>query len=335
MLCRVADSLFWMSRYIERAENTVRLVDVMHQTILETEHSDDGSSYAHWEPTLLTLGEKKAYDDLYEVKSSHNVTEFLTFNPQNPSSVFSCISSARENARTVRDQISTEMWETLNRLYLFVKRADAEKVCSEADFDFFEDIKDFAHLFRGILESTFPQDIGYEYVVCGREIERAAKTCQILDTMRFTSLDVEEPDDALDAVQFAAILRSCTGFEAFHHEHGSDLDAVPVRQFLLLSRLFPRSALFCIKRLQTAMHSISGCPITYFSNEPERLTGRLVSRLNYALSQDVEGTAGDELIDDIERELNAIAIAFSRQYMRAEIYDTEKKPVMSQSQSQG
>ncbi len=296
---------------------------------------DDGSSYAHWEPTLLTLGEKTAFDALYDVKSSYNVTEFLTFNSKNPSSVFSCIASARENARTVRDQISTEMWETLNRLYLFIKRADAKKVCSEADFDFFEDIKDFAHLFRGILESTFPQDLGYEYVVCGREIERAAKTCQILDTKRFTAIDVEEPDDALDAVQFAAILRSCTGFEAFHHEHGSDLDAVPVRQFLLLSRLFPRSALFCIKRLQTAMHAISGCPITYFSNEPERLTGRLVSHLNYALAVDVEGLAGDQLIDEIETELGEIAVAFSRQYMRAEIYDTEEQLQTSQSQSQG
>ncbi len=321
MLCRVADSLFWMSRYIERAENTVRLVDVMHQTILDSDHGNDDAGYAHWEPTLLTLGDKDAYDALYPERSSFNVTEFLTFNRDNPSSVFSCIASARENARTVRDQISTEMWETLNKLYLFVKNADATQVCSESDFDFFECIKEFAHLFRGILESTFPQDLGYEYVVCGREIERAAKTCQILDTKRFAVNGDEELDDALDAVQFAAILRSCTGFEAFHHEHGSDLDAVPVRQFLLLSRLFPRSALFSIKRLQTAMHAISSCPITYFSNEPERLTGRLVSRLNYALAIDVEGEAGDKLIDEIEAELENIAIAFSRQYMRAEIYD--------------
>jgi len=330
MLCRVADSLFWMSRYIERAENTVRLVDVMHQTILESEHSNDDSGYAHWEPTLLTLDEKDSYEALYPKRSSFNVTEFLTFNERNPSSVLSCITSARENARTVRDQISTEMWETLNKLYLFIKRADSQMVCSESDFEFFAQIKEYSHLFRGILESTFPQDLGYEYVVCGREIERAAKTCQILDTKRFTSSFTGEPDDALDAVQFAAMLRSCTGFEAFHHEHGSDLDAVPVRQFLLLSHKFPRSALFCIRRLQAAMHAISNCSITHFSNEPERLTGRLVSRLSYALAVDVEGESGDRMIDEIEAELENIAIAFSRHYMRAEIHD----PVIEATQSQ-
>lgn len=319
-----------MSRYIERAENTVRLVDVMHQTILESEHSNDDSGYAHWEPTLLTLDEKDSYEALYPKRSSFNVTEFLTFNEQNPSSVLSCITSARENARTVRDQISTEMWETLNKLYLFIKQADSQMVCSESDFDFFARIKEYSHLFRGILESTFPQDLGYEYVVCGREIERAAKTCQILDTKRFMSSSTGELDDALDAVQFAAMLRSCTGFEAFHHEHGSDLDAVPVRQFLLLSRKFPRSALFCIKRLQIAMHAISNCSITHFSNEPERLTGRLVSRLNYALAIDVEGESGDRLIDEIETELENIAIAFSRQYMRAEIHD----PAIEATQTQ-
>lgn len=330
MLCRVADSLFWMSRYIERAENTVRLVDVTHQTLLETEHSNEDKGYSHWEPTLLTLGEKASYDALYKKRSSFNVTEFLTFNPKNPSSVYSCIASARENARTIRDQISTEMWETLNKLYLFIKRADAPKVCAEFDFEFFARIKEFAHLFRGILESTFPQDIGYEYVVCGREIERAAKTCQILDTKRHMPSMIDKLDDALDAVQFAAILRSCTGFEAFHHEHGSDLDATPVREFLLISRKFPRSALFCIKRLQLAMHAISGCPISHFSNTSERLTGRLVSRLNYALSEDFEGKNGDLIIDEIKAELEEIAIAFSRQYMAAEIYD----PVIEETQSQ-
>ena len=126
MLCRVADSLFWMSRYIERAENTVRLVDVTHQTLLESEHSNEESGFKHWLPTLETLEDLALYEELYEDHSSSTVTEFLTFNPKNPSSVFSSIASARENARMVRDQISTEMWESLNKLYLYIQRADVE-----------------------------------------------------------------------------------------------------------------------------------------------------------------------------------------------------------------
>lgn len=329
MLCRVADSLFWMSRYIERAENTVRLVDVTHQILLESEHSDEGLGYRHWLPSLKTLGEQKAFEELYEKKSSFNVTEFLTFSRENPSSVASCIAAARENARTVRDQISTEMWEALNTLYLFVKKADAKSICDDLDFDFFARIKEFSHLFRGIIESTFPHGLGYEYVVSGREIERAAKTCQILDAKRFMPQMGDTQDDALDAAQYAAILRSCTGFEAFHHEHGSDIDAVPVRQFLLLSRLFPRSALYCVGRLQRSLHAISGCPISQYSNDAERLTGRLASQLNYAAPTDLEGEKGDTFIDQIESQLTEIANAFSLQYMGAAIYD----PAPKQSQS--
>lgn len=321
MLCRVADSLFWMSRYIERAENTVRLLDVTHQTLLDSEHSNEEVNFKHWVPTLETLGDMGAYTGLYEERSSRTVTEFLTFNPSNPSSVFGCISNARENARMIRDQVSSEMWEALNKLYLFIKGADAERICGEFDFAFFAQIKDYSHLFRGIIESTFPHGLGYEYVVCGREIERAIKTCQILGTKHFMPSLADSPDDALDAAQYAAILRSSTGFEAFHHEHGSDLDSLPVRQFLLLSRIFPRSALFCVQRLQSAMHAISNCPTSYYSNEAERLTGRLVANLNYAVSEDLREEKGDALIGKIQIDLEEIATAFSLQYMGVAIYD--------------
>jgi uncharacterized alpha-E superfamily protein len=310
-----------MSRYIERAENTIRLVDVTHQTILESEHSNEELDFKHWIPTLETLGDLELYKDHYKKRSSRTVTEFLIFDPSNSSSVFSSISSARENARMIRDQISTEMWEALNKLYLFIKRADSGKVCSELDFSFFAQIKDFSHLFRGIIESTFPHDLGYDYVVCGREIERAIKTCQILGTKKYMPSMADSPDDALDAAQYAAILRSTTGFEAFHHEHGSDLDRLPVQKFLLLSRIFPRSALYCIQRLQNAMHAISGCPTTYYSNEAERLTGRLVANLNYAVDADLRGEKGDTMIHDIQVNLEEIATAFSLQYMGVKIYD--------------
>ena len=321
MLCRVADSLFWLSRYIERAENTVRLVDVNHQTLLESEHNDEDVGYKHWEPSLFALKDLELFNALYTQKSSYNVTEFLTFNRQNPSSVQSCIAAARENARAIRDQISTEMWETLNKLYLFIKNSPAEDICGKIEFDFFARIKDFCHLLRGLIESTFPREIGYEYLVCGREMERADKTCRILDTKRHMPTILNAYEDALDSAQYAAILRSCTALEAFSQEYGSDLDAVPVRRFLLLSRTFPRSVLFCVQTLQRSMHAISGCPLSQYSNEAERLTGKLVSRLNYANTEDIEGDACEPLIDEIEALLQRIAAEFSRQYMGAEFWD--------------
>lgn len=333
MLCRVADSLFWMSRYIERAENTVRLVDVTHQTLLESEHSDDDIGYSHWRPILLSLGDQALYDTLYQEKSSYNATEFLTFNRENPSSVFSCIAAARENARTIRDQISTEMWETLNRLYLFIKTTDAEEVCGEVNFGFFNTIKEFTLLFQGIFESTFPHGLGYEYIICAREIERADKTCRILETKIHLTKQGAALDEAIDSAHYGAILRACSGYEAYHQEFKADFEGHLVKRFLLLSRTFPRSALFCIQRLQRSMHAISGCPITHFSNESERLVGQLVSKLNYTSPRDVEGEKGDAMIQDIEDSLAAIAVEMSDQYMGGDIYDPIAELTQTQSQS--
>lgn len=321
MLCRVADSLFWMSRYIERAENTVRLVDVTLQTILESEHGSEEISFTHWKPILTALGDIELFEAQHLVKSSRAVTDFLTFSQENPSSVFSCISFARENARMIRDQISSEMWETINRMYLFLKNTDAEKVCSELNFDFFQKIKEFSLLFQGITEATFPHQIGYEFIICGRQLERADKTCRILDSKRHMRSNNADENDALDAFQWAALLRGCSAFEAYHRIYASQIKGDHVRDLLMLSRTFPRSVLFCVGKLQLAMHAISKCPITYFSNEAERKMGILISRLNYAGKTDLRDQKADELIEAIEDALAEIAVELSDRYMFMEIVD--------------
>lgn len=335
MLCRVADSLFWMSRYIERAENTVRLVDVTLQTLLESEHTSEEISYSHWKPILSSLDDQALFESLYERRDSHNVTDFLTFSRDNPSSVFSCIAAARENARMIRDQISSEMWETINRLYLFLKRADAEEVCREINFEFYRRIKEFSLLFQGITETTFPHKLGYEFIVCGYQIERADKTCRILDTKRYMDGAPDDGEDrALDAAQWSALLKGCSAFEAYHHEFASDVSAAHVRRFLLLSRDFPRSALYCISRLQHAIHAISRCPITHFSNEAERLTGKLISQLKYATPRDLEGEEAAAMIEMIEAALGDIAVELSNSYMFSKIVDPAAEAESEQRQVQ-
>lgn len=321
MLCRVADSLFWMSRYIERAENTVRLVDVTLQSLLESEHDNEEISYRHWTPILTSLGDLGLFESQHPGKSSREVTDFLTFSRNNTSSVFSCIASARENARMIRDQISSEMWETINRMYLFLKNTDAEKVCNDLSFDFFRQIKEFSLLFQGITEATFPHQRGYEFIICGRQIERADKTCRILDTKRHMRTPNQSDNDALDTAQWAALLKACSAFEAYHRIYVSEITGDHVRNMLMLSRHFPRSVLFCINKLQLAMHAISKCPITYYSNEAERRIGMLISRLNYANNQDLGHDKADKLIEDIEDALAEIAVELSKRYMLAEIHD--------------
>ena len=321
MLCRVADSLFWMSRYIERAENTVRLVDVTLHSLLETAESSDEMSYKHWSPILESLGDHELFESVFPEKTRNNVTYFLTFSEDNPSSVFNSISYARENARMVRDQISVEMWETINRLYLFLKKTNAEKVCSELNFDFFQKIKEYTLLFQGIKEVTFTHKLGYEFLSCGYYIERADKACRILDTKRFMGKFNSKNDEAINSAQWAAILRASSGYEAYFQEFVKRDNKNAVTCFLLLSRDFPRSVLFCVSRLQNAIHAISGCPVSHYSNEVERKVGMLISQLKYTDPASLDSENTQKLIESIEDQLAAIAIELSDQYMFSEISD--------------
>ncbi|MDQ8187233.1 alpha-E domain-containing protein [Pelagicoccus sp. SDUM812002] len=321
MLCRVADSLFWMARYIERAENTVRLVDVTLQTLLESEHSPDEDQYKNWSPILASLGDQALFESLYEDKSSSNITDFLIFSRENPSSVLQCISAARENARMIRDQISSEMWEVINRTYLWLKKQDPQKVCVEADYEFFQHIKEFSQLFQGLVDTTFPHQIGFEFVKIGANLERADKTCRILDAKRYMLQDSPAKDDALDNAQWAAILRGCSAHEAYRRVYVADIEGDTVRDFLLRSRDFPRSVLYCLTRTQLALHAISKCPTTHFSNEAERRLGQLIAKLNYANPNDLNGKEAHKLIESIENDLGEIAVQINERYMFSEIVD--------------
>lgn len=321
MLCRVADSLFWMARYIERAENTVRLVDVTLQTLLESDHSSHEDNYAHWQPILASLGDQALFESLYDETSSVNITDFLTFNPDNPSSVYSCIAAARENARMIRDQISSEMWEVINRAYLYIRKQDRQRICLEADYAFFQRIKEFSQLFQGLTDTTFPHQLGFEFIICGAEIERADKVCRIIDTKRFMNQSRSELDDTLNNAQWAAILRGCSAHEAYRRVFVSDIQGASVKEFLLLSKTFPRAVLYCLIRLQAAMHAISKCPTTHYSNEAERAVGKLIAKLNYSNASDLEGEKTDTLIEEIENELGEIAVQLSKRYMFSEIVD--------------
>ena len=329
MLCRVADSIFWMSRYIERAENTVRLVDVTLHSIMVTASSSDDSGFKHWLPVLETLGDRELFDATDVTKTSSSVTRFLIFSKQNPSSVVNCISYARENARMIRDQISVEMWETINRLYLFLKQTDADLVCSELDFDFFQKIKEYTLLFQGIKEATFNHKLGYEFLACGYYLERADKTCCILDAKRYMNKINSRKDNAVDSVQWTAILKATSGYDAYFQEYVKPGDQKSVSQFLLLSRDFPRSVLFCLSRLQAAIHAISDCPLSHYSNEVERQTGMLISQLKYIEPESLDQKHTKKLIKSIQKQLASIAIELSDLYMFSAISDPSVELVES------
>src|SRR5690606_16306834 len=154
MLSRVANSLYWMSRYVERAENTIRLVDVNLQLLLDIRNLDDRSVAAYWEPIVQSAGDDELFAQLYPQATGPSVTEFLVFQPANPNSVASSITQARENARMVRDQVSAEVWEELNQLYLFLRSPRAREIWRSSPHDFFNQVKASSLQLHGLTDTT-------------------------------------------------------------------------------------------------------------------------------------------------------------------------------------
>ena len=181
MLSRVAHSLYWMSRYIERAENIARLLEVNLQFSIDFRGYDDAHLREHWGSILASSGDLETFEKRYEVADSRSVTEFFAFDLKNENSILSCVFAARENARMIRDQISVEMWETINELYLFLKSRSTADVWAAGPYEFFQDIKRNSHLFQGLTDSTYSRSEGWEFIQFGKFVERAHKTTRILD----------------------------------------------------------------------------------------------------------------------------------------------------------
>lgn len=316
MLSRVADSLYWMSRYIERAENIARLLDVNLQLLLDFEALDDAKLKEHWEPIIRAAGEEELFYELYDQADSQSVTDFLTFDRNNPSSVISCMFAARENARMIRDQISTEMWQSLNAAYLFLKSNNAKMVWDSGPYEFYKQIQDYSHLFAGMADSTFPHTEGFYFMQVGKFLERADKTSRILDIKYHILLSsVEEVGGAVDAVQWGALLRSCSAFEAYHSLYVSSVNPLKVSDFLIFNQDFPRSIMFCARHLDSNLHRISGCNPGFYSNDVERTSGRLVSDLTYGNIDDAFQFGLHEYLGQLQDRFTGIGKAMFENYM--------------------
>jgi uncharacterized alpha-E superfamily protein len=333
MLARVADSLFWMSRYIERAENTVRLLDVNIQLLLESETQDEDSIEAHWKPILLSLGDWELYLKLYPERNTHSVMDFLTYDARNTSSIWSCVTAARENARMIRDQITNDMWAVINDLYYFLKSQNAEKIWWDGISEFHTRIREFALLFQGVTESTYLHRVGYQFINIGLTLERADKTGRILDAKHYMQLPATSSEGGVaDTAQWLSVLRACGGLDAYHQVYVMDVLPEQVVEFLVLSREFPRSILYSLTRLQDFMHGISKCPSSHFSNEAEQICGRLIMDLNYMSIRDIKMDKLHELLSRIQDQIAQIAIALNARYMFFPIVDSAEE-ILTQAQS--
>lgn len=314
MLSRVANSLFWLSRYLERADNTARLVDVNLQLLLDHGALDDSALSGYWLPIIQSTGDEELFSQLHPKLTGEKVTEFLVFQKENGNSIVSSIALARENARMVRDQITVDFWEELNNLYLFLHSGSARKQWRKSPFDFFQQIKNASLLLQGLTDSAIMRNEGWYFVQTGRYLERADKISRILD-VRHALVSTGATAAATDALAWAAVLRSCSAWDAYKSVHGAEILPTLVTEFLMLSDDFPRSVRFCVQELNTALRRISGVAEGRFCNEAEKLAGRLLAELQFSNVGDILGVGLHDFIDQLQVQLNAIGGALFQAYI--------------------
>lgn len=308
MLSRVAQSLYWLSRYIERAENLARLVDVnRHQALEAPRGSSAEVTEDPWMAVLYATGSQPAFTDPKKKDKDLDLGRFITLEPTYPDSIRGCLAQARENARMVRDQISEEMWLELNRSYLFFQSSEAEYEWSIDAESLHQRVIEFSLLFQGLTDSTIHHAEGWQFIKLGKYLERADKTSRILDILTFLT----EPASS----QCAAVLRSCSALSAFREEYRGDITLEKVASFLLFSQKFPRSVRFCLRSMDELLHAISGEPLGSYSNEAERLTGSILANYNFISMDEVMRIGLHEFIDELQVKLNEIGQCIFETYV--------------------
>ena len=325
MLSRVANSMYWLNRYIERAENVARFIDAnYHMTLDIPEGASD-----QWQPLINTTGDHELFKKLYGNANRENAIEFLVFDRNNPNSIYSCVRAARENARSVREYISSEMWEQLNTFYLMVNTA-AKEVSMDLPHQFFVDIMTASHTFIGITDSTMNHGEGWHFGRLGRMLERADKTSRILDVKYFILLpSVDYIGSPYDNILWGALLRSASAFEMYRKQHGR-INPKKIVEFLLLNPTFPRAVHYNIITAMISMNNITGSARGTFANKAEQSLGRLLADFNFASLDEIFGDGLHEYLDTTQERINEVGAAIQKVFFSPQL---DEASTQSQSQS--
>lgn len=282
MLSRVADSLYWMSRYLERAENTVRQLDVAMSLMLD---SGGASAETHWNRLFSALGKPAGFE--WDGDVSANAWK-LVFDKHHPASVACCIDAARENARQIREEISTEQWQRLNRLYHQMHAPNTENQFRSNINDVLGSIIDAIHLFKGVSDTTMIHGQGWNFIRLGRYLERAYAIATLLQVYQPHLFDA--PDREISGYQYlelVGLLRCCTAFEAYCQVYTADLSPDRILEFLLLNRDFPHAIRYSVDGVRQAIQAIQH---TGGRRPPDELTasiGRLHAMLSFTSMNEI------------------------------------------------
>jgi len=312
VLSRVADNLYWMSRYLERAEHVSRLLAVKLETMIEQsgEHAE-----ISWRRIIAALsGDKFASTETIEAFAA---TQALAFDRLNPSSLINSLRLARDNGRQVREQISTEMWNRLNRLHLKLSPVNLAAIWDDQPSHIFRDIVDDLYMLEGIVYSTMRHSEGWDFLQLGRYIERAQLVTRLLD-IHFGP--ASRAGASPNYVDWITLLRFCTGFEAYCKVYTAAIRRNRVAEFLLFDAGFPHSVRFAVERLAEALGRVAvGAPAAR-RWACERLAGRLKASMDFGQIDELMGSSIDAFLANISAQCEQIHNAVYAAYIG---YDAE------------
>ena len=309
MLSRVADSLFWLGRYTERAENYARFIDVNNNLALDL----PPGVKEQWRPIITATGDDFLFNQGKQKATREHALHFLAFDDQNPNSILNSVSMARENARQIRESISIEIWEVLNELYHYMKACVKKKIWLKEHAECYKRMRNQLQLMGGIAYDTAPRMQGWYFMQTGQYLERADKTSRILDVKYHILLpSVDSVGTPIDFLHWNALLKSVSGFNTYRRLYGK-LNPTYIVEYLVLSKTFPRSILFCLQAAETCLHEISSSK-GGFSNPAEKEIGMLRSELEFAEVNDIFNRGLHEYLDQLQMRINKISDAIYRQY---------------------
>jgi uncharacterized alpha-E superfamily protein len=311
MLSRVADSIFWLGRYLERAENYARFIDVNFNLALDL----PPGVKEQWRPIIAATGDEEFFNQLYKEANRENAIRFLAFERQNMNSILSSVTMARENARQIRESVTNEIWEVLNELYHTMNEFERKKIWKKDNLKNFKQIKNQIQLIQGISSDTVPRLQGWYFNRLGHFLERADKTSRILDVKYHILLpSVSSVGTPIDFLHWNALLKSVGGFNPYRQLFGK-LEPKNIVEYLILNPYFPRSILFCLSQVEESLHAISESR-RGFTNIAEKETGLLRSELEYADVMDIFKVGIHEYLDQLQLRINKISDAIYEQYFK-------------------
>lgn len=313
MLARDADSMYWMARYVERVEHVARIMWVNSNLLIDVGDLAPALQEQQWESVLTIFHVPGKTPG--EGPIGQRVLQYMTFSADNPNSIYSCLTRARENARGIREQISSEMWETLNTLYWSIRADDAQPRFDEASDDFFRTIMTSSHMFQGLTDQTLAHDQRWLFAQLGKYLERVAVTCRVIST-KFAILQQAESllEAPLRNIHWMAVLRSCCSIEAYRRNHVGDMDPLKVAAFLILEKNFPRSIRYSVNRAHDSMNCLRKeiNPLTI--DDAERILGRLDTQLEYAEMSEILADGLPDYLQKVQTHIADAALCVQRAY---------------------